>query len=155
RRPDQRIRYQIVTNGTLLTDEHLQLFDDYGFELQISFDGVKAAQDFRSRDSFRVLDAWLDRLRTDWPRIFQQTLSVSITLVVDALPHLADSIDYFIAKQVREVAISPAVTYQTRWRDDVMPELERQFSRILAACVDEYRRTGAVPLVLFRRTSDG
>jgi sulfatase maturation enzyme AslB (radical SAM superfamily) len=151
RRRDQRVRYQIVTNGTLLTGEHLRLFAGHSFEVQISFDGVEAAQALRGRGTFRILDGLLDRLRAGWPRLFDTGLSVNITLVVDTLAHLADSVEYFIGKQLREIAISPAVTHQGAWHDGMMDELERQFARIFRTSVQHYDRTGSVPLVLFRR----
>jgi uncharacterized protein len=154
RRSDQNINYQIVTNGTLVDDEHLAFFADHAFDVQLSFDGIQAAQTFRSKDSFQILDRLLTRLREDWPEFYASNLSVSITLIVPAIRYLADSIAYFLRKQVHEIAISPAVTFQPGWRSDVLADLEAQFSRVFDLSVEHYDRTGEVPLVLFRRDQD-
>ena len=98
RRPDQQIKYQIVTNGTLLGDEPLAFFADHDFDVQLSFDGVPGAQAFRSRDSFEVLDRLLTRTRNEWPTFFFENLSVSLTLIVPAVRYLADSIDILPAE---------------------------------------------------------
>ncbi len=154
RAPPRKIRYQVITNGTLLTDEHVDFFADHDFEVQLSFDGVEPAQDLRGRGTFARLDALLDRLRAEKPVFYSENLSVSVTLVISAVRHLADSIDYFLDKQIGEIAISPSITFEPGWRLESIDELDGQFSRIFTRLVDLYDRTGDVPLVLFRRHQD-
>ena len=154
RAPPQKIKYQVITNGTLLTDEHVDFFADHDFEVQLSFDGVEPAQDLRGRGTFARLDALLDRLRAEKPVFYSENLSVSVTLVISAVRHLADSIDYFLDKQIGEIAISPSITFEPGWRLESIDELDGQFSRIFTRLVDLYDRTGDVPLVLFRRHRD-
>ena len=154
RAPPQKIKYQVITNGTLLTDEHVDFFADHDFEVQLSFDGVEPAQDLRGRGTFARLDALLDRLRVEKPVFYSENLSVSVTLVISAVRHLADSIGYFLDKQIGEIAISPSITFEPGWRLESIDELDGQFSRIFTRLVDLYDRTGDVPLVLFRRHHD-
>lgn len=152
RRPGQRVRFQTVTNGTLLRDEHAEFFAAHDFEVQLSFDGVEAAQALRGPGTFQTLDLALDRLRTIQPGFFVDRLSVSLTLVVPTIRYLAESIDYFLRKDMREIAISPAVTDQPGWRLEMIHELDEQFARIATLSLAHYDRTGLVPLVLFRRS---
>ena len=73
RTASQRIQYQVITNGTLLVDDHLDFFADHGFEVQLSFDGVEPAQQLRGRGTFATLDALLDRLRVNGRRSMPRT----------------------------------------------------------------------------------
>jgi sulfatase maturation enzyme AslB (radical SAM superfamily) len=154
RRPGQRVIFQTVTNGTLLRDEHAEFFAEHGFDVQLSFDGVEAAQALRGRGTFHTLDLALDHLRAQHSRFFEEQLSVSLTLVVPTIRYLAESIDYFLRKDLREVAVSAAITHQPEWRHEMIGELDEQFARISARCRAHYDRTGRVPFVLFRRAQE-
>src|SRR6516165_2741707 len=57
RQADRHIRKTVITNGTLLQDEHLAFFATHDFRLQLSFDGIEAAQDIRAPGTFKRLDA--------------------------------------------------------------------------------------------------
>lgn len=145
------VRYNIVTNGTLLREEQAAFLARHAFDVQLSFDGVAPAQDVRGAGTFAVLDRALDRLRSDHPAFYAEKLTVAITLVPSTIPFLADSIEYFLGKGIRHIAIAPALTHQPGWRDDLMSELEGQFARIFRASLRHYRRAGEVPLEAFRR----
>lgn len=145
------VRYNIVTNGTLLRDEQAAFFVDHDFDVQLSFDGVPSAQDLRGAGTFPVLDRLLDRLRETHPHFFSTKLSVALTLVPATIPFLADSIEYFLAKRVPQITVTPALTHQSAWRDELMAELDAQFARIFRACLRHYRRTGEVPFKHFLR----
>jgi sulfatase maturation enzyme AslB (radical SAM superfamily) len=154
RRPDQRVQFQVVTNGTLLRDEHVDFFSDHEFEVQLSFDGVEAAQALRGAGTFKTLDLALDWMRVAHPVFFTEQLSVSLTLVVSTIPYLAESMDYFLEKGLREIAISPAITHQPDWRDESIEALDEQFARLTERSIAHYDRTGLVPLVLFRHEQE-
>jgi sulfatase maturation enzyme AslB (radical SAM superfamily) len=154
RRPGQRVSFQTITNGTLLRDEHAEFFAEHQFEVQLSFDGVEAAQALRGAGTFETLDRVLDRLRARHNTFFVEHLSVNLTLVVPTIRYLAESIDYFLRKDVREVAISPAITHQAAWRHEMIDELDDQFARLTERCREHYDRTGLVPFVLFRREQE-
>lgn len=144
------VRYHIVTNGTLLREEQAEFLAEHDFKVGLSFDGVPAAQDLRGRGTFAVLDGLLDRLRDERPAFFAENLSVGLTLLPSTIPFLADSIEYFLEKDVRRLGVSPAITHLP-WQDAMMPTLDAQFARIFRACLRHYRRTATVPFELFRR----
>ena len=150
RPPRLAVRYNIVTNGTLLREEQAAFLVEHDFEVQLSFDGVPSAQDLRGPGTFAVLDRLLDRLREEHPVFFAERLTVAITLLPSTIPFLADSIEYFLGKKVQQIGVSPALTHQP-WRDEMMTELDGQFARIFQASLLHYRRTGEVPFGLFRR----
>ncbi len=145
------VRYNIVTNGTLLREEQVAFLTEHDFEIQLSFDGVPSAQALRGAGTFAVLDRLLDRLRETRPAFFSEKLTVALTLLPPNIGFLADSIDYFLDKKVQHIAVTPALTNQPAWRDELMAALDGQFARVFRASLRHYRRTGEVPLQLFRR----
>ena len=151
RPPALTVHYDLITNGTLLGEEEATFLADHEFEVQLSFDGVPAAQDVRGKGTFAILDRLLDRLRAEHPTWFEKNLSVSITLIPATINYLADSVEYFIEKRVPQITVAAAVTHQPAWRNEQIDELDRQFARIFKASLRHFRRTGTVPFRLFRR----
>jgi sulfatase maturation enzyme AslB (radical SAM superfamily) len=146
-----RVHYDLITNGTLLGEEQAAFLEEHDFEVQLSFDGVAPAQRLRGHSTFAVLDRLLDRLHDERRILFARRLSVAMTLLPETIPHLADSVEYFIRKGVKEISVGPAITHQPGWRDELMEELGRQYARILQVSLRHYRRTGEVPFKLFRK----
>jgi sulfatase maturation enzyme AslB (radical SAM superfamily) len=150
RPPGLKVRYAIVTNGTLVREEQASFLAEHDFDAQLSFDGVPAAQSLRGDGTFAVLDRLLERLHADEPRFFDR-LRVALTLLPETIPCLPDSIEYFIRRRVREISVSPVDNPRIGWRKEQIGEMDEAFARVFRTCVRHYRRTGAVPLVLFRR----
>lgn len=148
RRPD----YAITTNGLLLTPRRLAFLERHGFDIQLSFDGVAEAQDLRAPGTFAALDRLLDRLRLRHGRYLRRKVMVAVTATAPATPHLADSFEYFLAKGVRDIAIGPTMGHP-RLSAAQLRELDRQFRRIFARSLSCYRKTGRVPLRLFRKSA--
>jgi sulfatase maturation enzyme AslB (radical SAM superfamily) len=151
RPPDLQVRYEIVTNGTLLDEWRAAFLAGHDFAAQVSFDGVPAAQDVRGPGTFALLDTRLDRLQALHATWFRKRVSVAITLLPSTIPCLADSVAYFLDKGVGEIAIAPALTHCPDWRADLVAVLDGQLARIYRASVDRYRRTREVPVLLFRK----
>jgi sulfatase maturation enzyme AslB (radical SAM superfamily) len=152
RPPALRVHYDLVTNGTLLGEEQARFLAEHDFDVQLSFDGVPAAQDLRGKGTFAVLDRLLDRLRLEHPGFFSERLGISMTLTAPTVPTLADSVQYFLDKGVHRIAVAPAATHQPGWRREDMGELDRQYARVFKVSLRRFRRTGEVPFELFRRT---
>jgi uncharacterized protein len=143
------VHYEIITNGTLLREEQATFLVRHDFDVQLSFDGVRSAQDLRGPGTFAVLDRLLDRLREDHQAFFSKKLRVAVTLVPSTIPDLADSIDYFLGKGVQRMVVAPALTHQPGWRPELMEQMDSQFARIFRASLRHYRKTGKVPFTLF------
>jgi sulfatase maturation enzyme AslB (radical SAM superfamily) len=154
RPPTLRVHYNMITNGILLGEEQAAFLAEHDFEVQLSFDGVPAAQDLRGKGTFAVLDRLLDRLRVDHPRFFSRNLTVGMTLTAATVPSLAESVQYFLEKGVPQIALSPSVTHQPDWRTESMAQLDREYARIFDASVAHFERTGEVPFLLFRSTRE-
>lgn len=154
RPPGTRVAYDIITNGTLLGEEQAAFLVEHDFTVQLSFDGVPAAQEFRGRGTFGVLDRLLDQLRCRRYNFFRDKLSISLTLLVETIPYVADSIAYFLDKGVQEILISPRITHQPNWRNEQIDDLDREFARVFEVCLGHFHRTGEVPLAVFHKESD-
>ena len=150
-RPGRRVNFRVSTNGILLRPEITSFLEQHRVEVQLSFDGILSAQDLRAKGTFPTLDRLLDNLRETRPVLFKDGLRISITVIPPAIQHLADSVSYFTGKGCRKIAIEPLITQHPAWNEKCVQELEYQFSRILDTSLDRFRRTGEVPLLLFRR----
>jgi len=151
---DKRLLFGLSTNGLLLDDRCAGFLAAHRFSTQISFDGLPAAQDGRAPGSFPALDARLRRLRRRHPRWFAKEVEVAMTVTGANLSVLGDSVDYFLERGVRTVNIAPRVTPDPDWTERSYVELRRQLGRVFEASLRFYERTGGVPVVLFRKTSE-
>jgi sulfatase maturation enzyme AslB (radical SAM superfamily) len=147
----KRVRYGIITNGTLLDDEKAEYLAQHDVETRISFDGVPAAQLERGARTFPVLDRLLDRLRADHPIWFEEKVEVSTTVTPGTFRHLADSAEYFLGKGVRTIRFSPQITNTSSFRVEQIDQLREQFERIFAASLAHWEETGIVPVADLRR----
>jgi MoaA/NifB/PqqE/SkfB family radical SAM enzyme len=151
RRPELAVGFSLVTNGTLVDRRAAAFLARHDVELQVSVDGSGPARDLRGEWAGRAADDLLDRLRRNWPSYFARRVSVAATLVASTVPYLAESIDSFLAKGVPDVIVNPALTHQPEWRPDSIALLDDAFSQVYRSSLRHYRRTGLVPLQLFRR----
>ena len=148
----KRVQYTLVTNGTLLSEEICSFLQAHGFDVQLSFDGIRELQQLRGRGTFAILDGWVDRLRQEYPPLFREHLGVNITLSPDRICHLADTVGFLIGRGIRQLAISPAITPDEMWTRGATEQLDAQFTRIRRVSESHRRATGEVPLRLFRRS---
>ncbi|MGE0447525.1 MAG: radical SAM protein [Vicinamibacterales bacterium] len=153
RRSGQRIRHSIITNGTLMGPEEARFFADHGFQINLSFDGVAAAQDFRGRGTFARLDRLLTYLRTEYPALFDQRLKVQMTALPETLAYLPASVEYLlIEKRVERLVIAPQFDETVAWEPGRIDELDAAFAGVFDVCLRRLRETGDVPLELFQHT---
>ncbi len=153
RAPGKRVQYSMVTNGTLLREEQADFLAQHRFDTFLSFDGVPAAQDLRGPHTFAILDDLLDRLRREHPHFVREQLNIALTLTPATVPHLAESIAYFLGKGVPRLDVSPVITHDGGWRPGMIDVLEEAFIRVFKVCLRHYKRTGEIPFSLFRKTA--
>jgi sulfatase maturation enzyme AslB (radical SAM superfamily) len=144
------LKYVLLTNGTLLNDAAIDFLIDNRFDVQLSFDGVPAAQDLRARGSFRSLDRLLDRLRKEHRSFYRRRLSIATTVVPRTVGRMADSFAYFLEKGISDLAMAPALSSSNGWNPARIVELEAQYARICRMSVEHFRRRGKIPFSDFR-----
>jgi sulfatase maturation enzyme AslB (radical SAM superfamily) len=146
------VEFSLTTNGTLLGPALLAFLFAHGFTIRLSFDGIPAAQDLRGQGTFEGLDRLLDYLRAEFPNELRDRVTVAMTIAAAAIPHMAASVRYFVAKGAGRVAMGPRLTWDPGWGTSSRYDLERQVDEILAISVDHWRRTGAVPVGFLARS---
>jgi len=144
-------RFAMITNGTLLTSAVGAFLALHRVRTRISFDGVREVQDLRGRGTFRALDGLLGRLRRDHPAFFRDQVEIASVFSSRTIAHIAESFDYFLKEGVQEIAVSPITTWDAEWEARRIDDLDRQFEELHRLSLRHLRRTGEVPLVLFRK----
>ena len=150
RRRDLVVLYEIVTNGLLLDDEIARFLEGHRFEVELSFDGVPAAQGLRGRGTFEQLDRRLEALARVTPALFADLLTIVVTVVPATVAALGDSVEYFLARGVSDVALSPAFGV-AGWAPERIEEMDEAFGRAYRLSLSHFERTGRVPVQLFRK----
>ncbi len=126
----RRFIFGLNTNGVLLTEEIVDFLARHRFHLQLSFDGVARAQDFRGRGTFAVLDRLLATpARQPRPDFYRTHVAVGVTTTPTTLRDLAASTRYLLARRVRNIAINPSITADPTWDPGRIEDLEAQFAR--------------------------
>jgi sulfatase maturation enzyme AslB (radical SAM superfamily) len=149
--PGKQLKYGVSTNGYLITEDVAAFLDRHEFQIQLSFDGIPKAQNYRRRGTFAAIDRLLDRLRQEHADLFEHRLKACITLIPPAIPYLESSIKYLVGKGVREISISPSLTPFPGWTDDCRAQLDDQLSRVWDISLAHFKRTGEVPFLLFKK----
>lgn len=143
----------VLTNGTRLGEEQVAFLARHRVSVQISFDGIEAAQRLRGAWTVSRLEALASRLKRRHRAWFERRVSAAATLVPEAIPHLAASVEHLTELGFSEIAVTPAFGAVRGWRDELLPLLDDQFSRVYRSSLAHYRRTGRVPLTAFRKRS--
>ena len=154
RRPAQTVRYKLMTNGLLLDRRTCAWLERHAFDLQVSLDGTREAQEARSPGTFDAVDGALQGLRRRSPSYFRTRVTVAMTLTPQTVSHLADSVSHLIGIGVATIAINPAMDAQPV-RRGWLPELNRQFGEVYRRSLAHYWHTGNVPVRLFRKSPFG
>ena len=149
RRPSQTVEYRLLTNGLLLDRQTTAWLERHRFQLQISLDGARDAQEHRSAGSFDALEAVLRRLRRHSPAYVRSHVTLTVTLVPETVRFLSDSVSYLIGARAGTIRINPAMDAGAD-PGGGFPELDEQFGRVLAVSRRHYVRTGQVPVECLR-----
>jgi uncharacterized protein len=149
-RAGPRISHLILTNGLLL-GEKLDRLDRGDVRIQLSHDGVAAAQDLRGRGTWTALDRLLVDLARERPSLLERRLCVAVTVHPENLSHLAEGVAHLLAHGVRDILLSPTLSPVPSWDGRGRDTLEVQFAVLHALCREHERQQGTVPLRLFQR----
>ena len=147
RRQRKRIQYSISTNGSLLDDDTLRLFDQNRFTVLLSFDG-RAQNKGRKEGSFPVVSGALERL-LDRPRIELLTNSV---FTPETVADLSASIRDIVERGVRDAQIS--FTNHRPWGRNALARLGAELSDLRRFLIDFCLKKGYVPVANFRVSTE-
>jgi uncharacterized protein len=134
------IGFSITTNGTLLTPEDGEFFEQYGFAVTISLDGVGTVHDaLRPMKGGRgSYDRVIANVRPLLARQRRMQVSVRVT-VTPANLGLRTTLDHFVELGFYSVGFSPMLSAPTRRDEMQSPDLD-VLLREMIACGREFER---------------
>lgn len=142
----------LTTNGILLDDELVSFLADHDVRLDLSFDGVPAAQDLRDGGSFAALDGLLARIRHRHPGYFAHRVAIRMTVHRGSLGTMAASARYLIDRGVAWVSVNPSMMMDSAWDDRLEDILCEQVHQIEADSLRHLATTGSVPVGFLNHT---
>jgi uncharacterized protein len=141
------VRFQVTTNGTLLTRERLETLAHVGVEVAISLDGVPAAHDAArptagGRPSASRVWQALDLALARMP-------DLTVISVVDpsSVAWLGDSVAAFVRRGVRRVALNP--NYTAMWPAPARESWRAGYERAAEVYLESYRQGRPLALNVF------
>jgi sulfatase maturation enzyme AslB (radical SAM superfamily) len=147
RRPKKQIYYSVVTNGSLINDDILQLLKENKFSILLSFDGL--AQDIsRKRGSFKKTVEITEKL-LECPEIDLEVCSVFTPETVD---YLSRSLEFIIGMGVANIYLSLSTLHS--WSPDSLLRLKEELASTRRFFLAFYERKGTMPLIDFRKISE-
>ena len=135
-----RFGFSITTNGTLLTESDADFFEEHGFAVTISLDGLRDTHDRQRpfKDGSGSFDRTIARVR---PLLSQQRkMQVSArTTIVPGNHDLRASLDYFLALNFHSVGFSPVLRSPTGREEMAGEDLMRLLDDMIE-CGMEFER---------------
>jgi sulfatase maturation enzyme AslB (radical SAM superfamily) len=136
----------VTTNGILVDDDLLAFLADHDVAIDLSFDGVPAAQDLRGAGTFLTLDRLLQKARRRHLGYFSRRVTVLIVVGVRTLPHLSASVRHCLERGVSRIAINPSTMNNASWNAANDEILRGQVGEIVAESIRHLNATGTVPV---------
>jgi radical SAM protein with 4Fe4S-binding SPASM domain len=140
---DIKLILSIITNGTILTDKHYDLFQkmikDNNFSVQLSIDGPEHVQDiYRNKkdgtSSFKEISENIQKYK----KLFENNtngLNVHGVLGKETLPYLYESFLFFKDSNLNNIWFIPAANID--WTDDDVKIYDEQMGIITKYLVDK------------------
>ncbi len=125
-------RFDIATNGLLLSREKILYFIEHNIAPAISVDGIGIAQDLNrvfgdGRGSFAILDKKLDILKGYMDALPKVEIIMSVS--PGTVKHVSESIRYLLDKGIRgkvRFNVRPAISSMYEWDESSLLEYEKQ-----------------------------
>ena len=139
----KNIRFNFTTNGSLITEKHLDYLNRHRFEIMLSYDGT-AQEAGRETGSFKTTEALFKRFLS-FPDIKFSTYSVfsprTVSLLSESLRHIVES-------GGKEVKMTLAITES--WDETAIQVFDQQLEQLTQFLARCYKETGAIPVPAFR-----
>jgi uncharacterized protein len=137
---DQEISFSITTNGTLLTEEDADFFEEYGFAVTVSLDGIGEIHD-RLR-SYKGGKGTYDRILTNAIPLLakQKKMQVSARVTVTPLNlNLKHTLDELIKLKFHSVGFSPMISSPTG-KEEMNPAAFEEMLENMICCGQEFEK---------------
>ncbi len=138
----KKCQYNISTNGSLITPEILDFFNQYHFTVELSFDGL-AQEKAREKGSFEQLIPIIKKLLKQ-PDI---KLLVNSVFSPPTVKYLSESIRFILELGIPHVSLGLAI--DKRWNSPSIEKLEKEFKQLMKLLLSHFQKTGNQPLHFF------
>jgi len=143
----KEIHFGMTTNGTILTEDILSLWRQWGLGFHTSIDGCPGVQDRHRR--FVDGRGTSDVLAGNLPRILsvRPNTTARSTVLPDTVENLAESFEYLLALGYRDIALVPGAF--ALWDEKSVTEFAEQFRAIMLRVIRIFRDGQFVKLKFF------
>lgn len=136
-----KVGFSMTTNATLIRDEDIELFQEFGFTLTVSIDGLKSANDklrplVSGKGSFDKVEEKVGLLLSRPNRAYQVIARVTVT------PHnleLVETLTGLIEMGFDSITFSPMLSSPTGQADMQSDQLETLLTRLIQ-CGELFRQ---------------
>lgn len=143
----KEFHYSISTNGSLMSEEVINFFDEHRFRVGLSFDVL--SQDItRKADSFGAMVSLIQRLQK-YENISLETNSVFIP---DTVKTLSDSMKFLWEIGVQRIRYS--FSYIEQWEKEAISDFEREMEKLKKFMGKIYNETQKIPIINFLEKQD-
>jgi sulfatase maturation enzyme AslB (radical SAM superfamily) len=140
----KHISYNLTTNGSLLTHEMLQFFDQQHLEILYSFDGL-AQERGRKKNSLDSMVKIISKIQQH-PNI---KLEVNSVFTPGTIQMLTDSIRFIIKIGVPEITIN--ISSLEEWNANQTKLLELELTQLTHFLLYFHQKTGKIPVKNFQQ----
>lgn len=147
------VRFNMTTNGTLMTEEMARFFAEHRIRYLLSIDGAQATHDaHRHRcDGTSSFESVMSRL--PMMKRFQPWQGSRVTLHPDTIGNLRGDVEYLFARGINQFIIGPATGID--WPDAALAEYERQMLLVTDLYLEMQERNAPFRMTLYERDLEG
>jgi uncharacterized protein len=135
-----RVGFSITTNGTLLTEDDADFFEQHGFAVTVSLDGLREDHDHQRpfKNGIGSFDRILQRVRPLLLRQRRMQVSVRAT-ITPGTRRLREALDFFLGMNFHSVGFSPVLRSPTG-RGEMTTDDLRALLDAMIGCGIEFER---------------
>lgn len=142
-------KYIIISNGYLLSEEHLEFFGENRkkFDVKFSFDGQKEIHD-RQRPTMNGQPTF-DRVLTNIKRFQEQVKPTQLAMVItpESVQHFLDSIRFLVSEGFSNLEFE--IDSYTQWSEESIGILHEVFEEAMEFYLDQLQSNQDFTLSLF------
>ena len=138
----KNINFSIITNGSMIDNDVLSIFDENSFDVQYSFD-VYLKEKREERKNFDNLLEILSKLI----KLKHISLSTNTVFTPDNADKIFDSVEFLLKKGVNQIGIG--IDQTSYWDNESLDIFEEELARTKDLVIKEYLRTGKIVVDYF------
>ena len=136
-------RYSITTNGSLITEEAIQIFSQHNFSVVFSFDGL--AQNIqRKQGSFEGVVSHIKEILR-YPNIH---LEINSVFTSDTVACISESMAFMMELGAKNINLS--LSYLQTWSRHSFEQLKGEMANLRRILVSHYKKSQEIPVINFR-----